>query len=200
MCVSRVNLLVCSLPLHRHSYIGFYRFRFIDSYINNKTPSWCYQIRLVWRGNTARLTIKLDRLTVLSESNLLGWFLHVSLIVIIKGRSPMEVSLIVIIKFCTTSLPSLSILPTIHRTNHLRLIPRSGASNNALHRVSSLTILGGVFGPPPPSIIFFFDKFIGKILYFSAKKGIIHSHRDSFSKILFWGGKKKFPFRDRDRD
>ncbi len=23
MCVRRVNLLVCSLPLHRHSYIGF---------------------------------------------------------------------------------------------------------------------------------------------------------------------------------
>ena len=46
----------------------------------------------------ARLTIKLDRLIVLSKSSLLGWFLHVSLIVIIKGRSPMEVSLIVIIK------------------------------------------------------------------------------------------------------
>jgi hypothetical protein len=43
------------------------------------------------------LTIKLDRLIVLSKSSLLGWFLHVSLIVIIKGRSPMEVSLIVII-------------------------------------------------------------------------------------------------------
>ncbi len=35
-----------------------------------------------------RLTIKLDRLIVLSESRLLGWFFHVSLIVIIKGRSP----------------------------------------------------------------------------------------------------------------
>ena len=45
----------------------------------------------------SRLTIKLDRLIVLSKSSLLGWFLHVSLIVIIKGRSPMEVSLIVII-------------------------------------------------------------------------------------------------------
>jgi len=45
-----------------------------------------------------RLTIKLDRLIVLSKSSLLGWFLHVSLIVIIKGRSPVEVSLIVIIK------------------------------------------------------------------------------------------------------
>jgi hypothetical protein len=44
-----------------------------------------------------RLTIKLDRLIVLSRSSVLGWFLHVSLIVIIKGRSPMEVSLIVII-------------------------------------------------------------------------------------------------------
>jgi hypothetical protein len=47
---------------------------------------------------TARLTIKLDRLIVLSKSSLLGWFLHVSLIVIIKGRSPVELSLIVIIK------------------------------------------------------------------------------------------------------
>ena len=33
-----------------------------------------------------RLTIKLDRLIVLSKSSLLGWFLQVSLIVIIKGR------------------------------------------------------------------------------------------------------------------
>ncbi len=32
VCVRRVNLLVCSLPLHRHSYIGFiFSFRFIDS-------------------------------------------------------------------------------------------------------------------------------------------------------------------------
>ncbi len=46
---------------------------------------------------TPKLTIKLDRLIVLSESSLLVWFLHVSLIVIIKGRSPMEVPLIVII-------------------------------------------------------------------------------------------------------
>ena len=45
-----------------------------------------------------RLTIKLDRLIVLLESSLLDWFLQVSLIVMIKGRSPMEVSLIVIIK------------------------------------------------------------------------------------------------------
>jgi hypothetical protein len=29
-----------------------------------------------------------------------------------------------------------------------------------------------------PSSIFFFQNFIGKILYFSVKKGIIHSHRD----------------------
>ena len=27
-----LNLLVCSLPLHRHSYIGFNSFLFIDSY------------------------------------------------------------------------------------------------------------------------------------------------------------------------
>ena len=50
------------------------------------------------RGIKTRLTIKLDRLIVLSKSSLLVWFLHVSLIVIIKGRSPVEVSLIVIIK------------------------------------------------------------------------------------------------------
>jgi hypothetical protein len=32
MCERRVNLLVCSLPLHRHSYIGFiFSFHFIDS-------------------------------------------------------------------------------------------------------------------------------------------------------------------------
>jgi hypothetical protein len=31
VCVRRVNLLVCSLPLHRHSYIGFHSFRSIDS-------------------------------------------------------------------------------------------------------------------------------------------------------------------------
>ena len=32
VCARCVNLLVCSLPLHRHSYIGFiFSFRFIDS-------------------------------------------------------------------------------------------------------------------------------------------------------------------------
>jgi hypothetical protein len=41
-----------------------------------------------------RITIRLDRMIVLSKSSLLGWFLPVSLIVIIKGRSPIEVSLI----------------------------------------------------------------------------------------------------------
>jgi hypothetical protein len=44
------------------------------------------------------MTIKLDGLIVLSKSSLLGWFLHVSLILIINGRYPREVSLIVIIK------------------------------------------------------------------------------------------------------
>jgi hypothetical protein len=33
----------------------------------------------------SRLTIKLDGLIILSKSSLLGWFLHISLIVIIKG-------------------------------------------------------------------------------------------------------------------
>ncbi len=46
----------------------------------------------------SRLTIKLDRLIVSSKSSHLGWFLYVSLIVTIKGRSPVEVLLIVIIK------------------------------------------------------------------------------------------------------
>ena len=48
--------------------------------------------------DVGRFTINLDRLIVLSKSRLLGWFLHVSLILIIKGRYPREVSLIVIIK------------------------------------------------------------------------------------------------------
>ncbi len=55
----------------------------------------CHSLRL--HSLSSRITIKLDRLIVLSKSSLLGWFLHVSLILIIKGRSPMEVSLIVII-------------------------------------------------------------------------------------------------------
>ena len=59
--------------------------------------------------------------------------------------------------------------------NLLGLIPRSGASSNALNRVCSLTIPGCL---TPPPRFFFFYKFIGKMLYFSGKKGIIHSHRD----------------------
>jgi hypothetical protein len=31
VCVRRINFLVCSLSLHRHSHIGFHNFRFIDS-------------------------------------------------------------------------------------------------------------------------------------------------------------------------
>ena len=51
------------------------------------------------RTNTSRITMKLGRLIVLSESSLLGWFLQVSLILIIKGgQYPREVSFIVIIK------------------------------------------------------------------------------------------------------
>ena len=58
-----------------------------------------------------------------------------------------------------------------------RLIPRSGASSNALNRVSNLTILG--CWRYPPSIFFFLPiQFLGKMLYFSVKKGINHSHRD----------------------
>jgi hypothetical protein len=52
---------------------------------------------IVFSPSFARITIELDRLIVLSKSSLLGLFWHASLIVIIKGRSPMEVSLIVII-------------------------------------------------------------------------------------------------------
>jgi hypothetical protein len=52
----------------------------------------------VHHSSSVRITIKLDRLIVLSESSLLGWFLHVSLILIIKGEVPKGVSLIVIIK------------------------------------------------------------------------------------------------------
>ncbi len=58
------------------------------------------------------------------------------------------------------------------------LIPPSGESRNVLNRVSSLTILGCRRPPPPLNFFLFFYKFIGKMLYFSAKKGIIHSHRD----------------------
>jgi hypothetical protein len=65
--------------------------------------------RFFWgfRRKGSRFTTKFDRLIVLSKSSLLGWFLHVSLIVIIKGRSPMEVSLIVIIKQVSTWLSPL---------------------------------------------------------------------------------------------
>jgi hypothetical protein len=52
----------------------------------------------------ARLTIKVDRLIVSSKSRLLVLFLEVSLIVIIKGRSQMVISLIVIIKEVPTRL------------------------------------------------------------------------------------------------
>jgi hypothetical protein len=48
------------------------------------------QMHVGW--SRARFTINLDRLIGLSESSLLGWVLEVYLIVIIKGRSPMEVS------------------------------------------------------------------------------------------------------------
>ncbi len=57
--------------------------------------SWVFKKQNLKR---ARITIKLDRLIVLSKSSLLVWFVHVSLIWIIKGRYPREVSLIVIIK------------------------------------------------------------------------------------------------------
>ncbi len=64
---------------------------------DGKVRTTLYEVRLEGYDKKARITIKLDRLIVLSKSSPLGWFLHVSLIVIIKGRSPMEVSLIVII-------------------------------------------------------------------------------------------------------
>jgi hypothetical protein len=46
--------------------------------------------------------MKVDRLIALSKSSPLDWFLHVSLILIIKGRYPREVSLIVIINQVST--------------------------------------------------------------------------------------------------
>ena len=42
----------------------------------------------------------------------------------------------------------------------------------------------GMSETPPPSI-FLFYKFIGKMLYFSVNKGIIHSHRDLNSVSSF---------------
>ena len=60
----------------------------------------------------SRLTIKLDRLIVISKSSVLGWFFNVSLIVIIKGRSSLEVSLIVIIK------PFLPLLSQPFKSDH----------------------------------------------------------------------------------
>ena len=56
----------------------------------------------------SRLTMNLDRFMLLSESSLLGWFLEVSLIVIIEGRSQVQVSLIVIIKLFHNFSPNFS--------------------------------------------------------------------------------------------
>ncbi len=53
------------------------------------------KIEIFTSNNVTRITIKLDRLIVLSKSSLLVLFLHVSLTLIIKGRYPREVSLIV---------------------------------------------------------------------------------------------------------
>jgi hypothetical protein len=94
--------------------------RFIDFYENPDkptfsvfvphVPSWYKNWTIIHTINT-RITIKFDRLIVLSKSSFLGWFLHVSLILIIKGRYPREVSLIVIIKQ-VSSCPQRSSCPT----------------------------------------------------------------------------------------
>ena len=65
--------------------------------VSQDTPNVLETMMQLSQAKT-RSTIKHDRLIVLSKSSLLGWLLQVSLIVIIKGRSPIEVSLIVIIK------------------------------------------------------------------------------------------------------
>jgi hypothetical protein len=53
--------------------------------------------------------------------------------------------------------------------------PTGIRNHSKLNRGSSLTILGCRRYPPS---IFFFNNFIGKMLYFILKKGIIQSHRD----------------------
>ncbi len=51
-----------------------------------------------------------------------------------------------------------------------RIIPRSGASSNALNRVSILTILG--CRPPPPFDFFFLTNLLGKCYILVQKKGL----------------------------
>ncbi len=46
MCERRVDLLVCSLPLHRHSYIGFI-LAFASSFHNKQQPLFCSSILTV---------------------------------------------------------------------------------------------------------------------------------------------------------
>ncbi len=64
------------------------------------------------------------------------------------------------------------------RLSCTRLIPRSGASSNALNSVSSLTILG-CRNLPPPSIFFFFTNLLEKCYILVQKKGF-------FTHIVTW--------------
>jgi hypothetical protein len=57
VCARRVNLLVCSLPLHRHSYIGFL-IDFTSSIHNNKLPDLMFTVYYVLKvGMSSSLTM-----------------------------------------------------------------------------------------------------------------------------------------------
>ena len=93
---SRYNLLKCRAAVRESTTAGTQDSSHIPFHHSVESPALPLDLSL--SNSKSRLAIKLDRLIVLSESSLLGWFLQVSLIVITKGRSPMEASLIVIIK------------------------------------------------------------------------------------------------------
>ncbi len=65
---------------------------------------------------------------------------------------------------------------TCKKLKDLRLIPRSWWSSHGLNKVFILIIVG--VSETPLMDIFFKNKFTGKMLNFSVKKGIIDSHRD----------------------
>ena len=90
------NLLKCRAAVRESTTAGTQDSSHIPFHHSVESPALPLDLSL--SNSKSRLVIKLDRLIVLSESSLLGWFLQVSLIVITKGRSPREVSLIVIIK------------------------------------------------------------------------------------------------------
>ena len=75
---------------------------------------------------------------------------------------------------CKTRVTSVTVMEGPY--DSMWLIPRSGASSNALNRVSSLTILG-CRRPPPPFDFFFLQIYWKNAIFQCKKKGIIHSHR-----------------------